>query len=160
MTSLHNQLDAAVAIDPGAVADNAALEAELLDLHRTIYELGGTPSFLFTSPAYVHHINNMAFAAGRERDIGNDKTVVNVVDLYVSSFGELTVVMDRHMDNCYFLLDFNYLATPVLRTTADWPLAKVGDSERRQVLRESTFAVLNSESCGMLDGLEAAFPFT
>jgi hypothetical protein len=61
-------------------------------------------------------------------------------------YGELDVILDRNADDSMTLLDFNYLATPVLRPTTDWPLAKTGDSENRQILRESTFAVLNSEA--------------
>lgn len=56
-------------------------------------------------------------------------------------------------NNAVLLLDFNYLATPVLRATRDWPLAKVGDSDRRQILRESTFAVLNSKAHAIVDNV-------
>jgi hypothetical protein len=51
------------------------------------------------------------------------------------------------------LLDFNYLATPVLRATRDWPIAKGGDSDKRQILRESTFAVLNSKAHAIVDAI-------
>ena len=63
------------------------------------------------------------------------------------------MILDRNQDDCYLLLDFNYLATPVLRPTADWPIAKAGDSDKRQILRESTYAVLSTKSCAMVDNV-------
>ena len=154
--SLHNQLDAGVVIDSTANTTLVQMEDDILACHEAVYEAGGTPDFLFTAPGRVKHINAFAFSAGRSREISNEKTICHVVDLYVSSFGELTVVMDRQQDDCYLLLDFNYLATPILRTTADWPLAKTGDSDRRQVLRESSFAVLHDSACGMCDSIPDA----
>jgi hypothetical protein len=53
---------------------------------------------------------------------------VSVIDLWVNNFGELDVVIDRNSDDAIKLLDFNYLATPVLRPTSDWELAKAVDN--------------------------------
>ena len=68
------------------------------------------------------------------------------------------MVLDRNMtqtNNAMLLLDFNYLATPVLRATRDWPIAKLGDSDKRQILRESTFAVLNTKAHSIVDNVPA-----
>jgi len=94
--------------------------------------------------------------AGRHRDIRNEKKIINVIDLYVSNFGELDVVIDRNSDDAVKLIDFNFTQTPVLRATTDWELAKVGDSIRRQILREGTFAVLNDKACGAIDAVPAS----
>ena len=77
---------------------------------------------------------------------------------YVSYYGELDVVLDRNQDsttNCFLLLDFDYLATPVLRPTVDFPIAKAGDADTRQIIRESTFAVLNTKAHAMVDKIPA-----
>ena len=72
---------------------------------------------------------------------------MNVVDLYVSPFGELDVVIDRNIEATTMIgFDPEYAATAVLRPTTDWELAKVGDSIRRQVLREGSYAVLNDKA--------------
>ena len=56
--------------------------------------------------------------------------------MYVSTYGELDVVLDRNMEaGTMLLVDFNYTAA-VLRPTADWPIAKMGDSDKRQILWE------------------------
>jgi hypothetical protein len=155
MASLHSQLDAGVIVDATAYTTVADLEAGLLAAHLATYSLGGNPRYLFTNPANAQYISSFAFAAGRQRDISNETRLVNVIDLYVSHYGELDVVLDRHQDDCFLLLDFQYLATPVLRPTRDWAIAKQGDSDKRQILREGTFAVLNTEAHAMVDNIPA-----
>lgn len=156
MKSLHSQLDASVIKDATAVTTIPALETMLLDAHQATYTAGGNPKYLFTDPGRARHISKFAYAAGRTRQIANEKTLVNVIDLYVSNYGEMDVVLDRNQDDCFLLLDFEYLATPVLRPTADWAIAKAGDSDKRQVLRESTFAVLNTRAHAMVDNIASA----
>ena len=148
-----------------AATNLAELEAEMLQQHQRTYDLGGNPGYIIVPPAGATQIAGFAAAAGRERDYGSTRTVVNVVDLYVSPFGELDVVLDRHAqrslqdgntdtdNNIFALLDFQYLATPVLRATRDFPVARLGDSENREVLRESTFAVLNTDAHAMISGV-------
>ena len=100
-------------------------------------------------------MSSFALASGRQRDIRNERKIVNVIDLYVSTYGELDVVLDRNMEaGTMLLVDFNYTATPVLRPTADWPIAKQGDSDKRQILWEGTFAVLNSRAHAAVTGVD------
>ena len=158
MASLQTQLAASVTEDATGITTIADLETSLLAAHQKCYSLGGNPDYLFTAPATAQYISSFAYQAGRSRDFGTEKTYVNVIDLYVSNFGQLDVVLDRNQDStslCFLGLDFNYLSTPVLRATKDWPTAKVGDSDSRQILRESTFAVLNDEAHFMVDNIAA-----
>jgi hypothetical protein len=156
MAALYTQLDAAVVADGVAYTTIPELEAGILAVHLASYNLGGNPSYLFTDPARSAHIASFAYTAGRQRDIQNEKQLINVIDLYVSNYGELDVVLDRNQDDAMNLLDFNYLATPVLRPTRDWPIAKAGDSDIRQILRESTFAVLNTTAHAAVDNVPAS----
>lgn len=156
MACLFVQLDASVIEDGVAYTTIPELEAGILASHLTVYQAGGNPSYLFTDPARSQHIASFAYTAGRQRDLRNEAKLVNVIDLYVSNYGELDVVLDRNQDDAMYLLDFNYLATPVLRPTRDWPIAKGGDSDVRQILRESTFAVLNTLSQGAVDNVPAS----
>ena len=146
LTSFVPQLDASV-VTASVGTDAAALEDEIVAAHQACYEAGGNPGYLVVSPASSLFISEFARASGRQRDIRNEKTVVNVVDLYVSNFGELDVVIDRNIETETVIgFDPEYAATCVLRPTTDWELAKVGDSMRRQVLREGTYAVLNDKA--------------
>ena len=146
MASFHSQLDASVQVDAAAFTTLVQLEDGILDAHQASYEAGGNPSYLIVSPANARHISNFARASGRQRDIRNEKRLVNVVELLVNDYGELDVVLDRNCDTGIAGIDFNYTASAILRATTDWELAKIGDSIRRQVLREATFAVLNDKA--------------
>ena len=54
-------------------------------------------------------------------------------------------------DKAIVLYDFEYCATPILDPTQDYELAKIGDSFRRQVIRESTFSLLSPDACAIVD---------
>jgi hypothetical protein len=155
MASIYPQVDASHIIDATAATDTVALEDFLLQAHLAAYLDGGMPNYVVTDPASAGYFASFALSAGRDRDIA-DRTLVNVIDLYVSTYGELNVVLDRNMtqtNNAMLLIDFEYTATPVLRPTSDWPIAKLGDSDKRQILRESTFAVLNSKAHAAVDNV-------
>lgn len=146
-----------------SAGDPRALEDEILGLHEASYDLGGNPSYLIVPPKCARYIATFINAAGRERDFGTGTVLVNVVDLYVSPFGELDVVIDRNAErtaqagatlNIMAGIDFQYMATPVLRATRDYPLARTGDAENRQILRESTLAVLNTDAHFLLQGIQ------
>ena len=154
MTSFLPQLDASVKKASVTATDG---EDQILAAHQACYEAGGNPNTLVVSPAGSLIVADFAAASGRNRDIRNEKSIYNVVDLYVSPFGELDVVIDRNIEADVALgLDPEYAATCVLRPTTDWELAKVGDSMRRQVLRESTFAVLNDKAHFAVTSFDAA----
>lgn len=166
MAGFQAQLDASViqyATDTGLVGGTAItliseLETALLAAHLKTYQAGGNPGYAVTDPLTAGYFAGFALSAGRNRDIANNRVLVNVIDLYVSTYGELDVVLDRNMaqtNNCIALIDFNYTATPVLRATRDWPIAKTGDSDKRQILRESTFAVLNTKAHALVDNIPA-----
>jgi hypothetical protein len=149
-----------------AATTTALLEAELLVQHEACYDLGGNPGYLVVPPTVARFISAFAAASGRERDFGTGRAVVNVVDLYVSPYGELDVVLDRHAmrssqdgnvntdGNSLFGLDFQYLATPVLRATRDFPLARTGDAENREIIRESTCAALNTDAHFLIESID------
>lgn len=153
-----------------AAANIDQLEEELLQQHERCYDLGGNPGYLVVPPKVARFIAGFAASAGRERDYGTGRAVVNVVDLYVSPFGELDVIIDRHAqrslqdgntdtdNNIMAGIDFQYLATPVLRATRDFPLARTGDADNREVLRESTFAVLNTDAHFLIGGINDVVP--
>jgi len=152
----YAQVDASTTIDAAGATTTADLEDFMLQAHLATYNAGGNPGYAMTDPLTAGYFASFALSAGRNRDIRNDKMLVNVIDLYVSTYGELDVVLDRNMtqtNNAIILIDFNYSATPVLRPTADWPIAKLGDSDKRQILREGTYALLNSKSAALVDNV-------
>jgi len=158
MASIYAQVDSGNIVTSAPATTIPILEAELLEAHLAAYNAGANPGYVVTDPSSAGYFAGFALSAGRERDFATGRTLVHVIDLYVSTYGELSVVLDRNMtqtSNAMLLLDFNYLATPVLRPTRDWPIAKLGDSDKRQILRESTFAVLNTKAHAILDAVPA-----
>ena len=84
-------------VDAAAATTYTDVEQLLLDVHQAVYVKGGNPTYLVTSPGRSRVISNFVLSAGRTRDIRNERRLVNVVDLYVSNFGELDVVINRNM---------------------------------------------------------------
>lgn len=161
MACFSVQLDASVKMDAALSATVPALETKLLDGHEACYTAGGNPSYLFVSPTRVRNVSNFARASGRSREIGNERTLINVIDLYVSDFGELDVVIDRNIKADHMLgFDPAFAATPVLRPTRDWAIGKAGDYEERQILRESTCAVLNSKAHFLITNAGSNLPLS
>lgn len=164
MESVMGQIASANTVDSTAITTYVEFEDDILEAHEAAYNAGARPDYGICPPRVARHISKLAASAGRERDFGEGRAIVNVVDLYVSPFGQFRVVLDRHADrsdgdngnaNVLLLLDFNYLATPVLRATRDFSIAKTGDSEKRQIIRESTCAVLNQSAHAMVDNIPA-----
>ena len=170
MGSFYDQLDESVikycttdgSSGGTAISTTQELEATLLSAHLATYQAGGDPRYAVTDPLTAGYFASFALSAGRNRDI-EQKALINCVDLYVSTYGEVSVVLDRNMtqndgdaltgDNAIALIDFNYTANGVLRATDDWELARTGDAENRQILREGTFAVLNSKAHALVDAV-------
>ena len=68
-------------------------------------------------PADAQTVANFAASSGRERDFGTGKTVVNVVDIYVSPYGTYKTVLNRHqITSRAFLIDPTYVRSCVLKT--------------------------------------------
>ena len=162
MAAFYSQIDSSVIVDAatsnggGVITTIVQLEEAVLAAHLATYSAGGNPSYAVTDPLTAGYFAGFALAAGRNREIQQERVLVHVIDLYVSTYGELDVVLDRNMtqtNNAIALLDFNYLATPVLRPTRDFEIGKQGDSEKRQILRESTFAVLNTFAHALVDNV-------
>lgn len=138
-----------------AITTVVALEAVLVETAKAVFDSGGNPNTIVTDSLVAGYFPRFALSAGRYTDI-KDGALYNYVDVYRSQYGTFDVVLDRSMigsatQHAMLLLDPEYLATPVLDPTQDYALAKVGDAERRQVIRESTFAVLNSLAHGIVD---------
>ncbi len=75
------QLDASVVVDAVAATTVIDLEALLIAGHLASYKAGGNPGYALTDPLTAGYFANFALSAGRQRDIRNEKTLVNVIDL-------------------------------------------------------------------------------
>lgn len=117
----------------GALTENAILAAG-----QAVYNQGGEASVLMIKPADSLIVAGFTGAAGRSRDFSGDtKKVVNVVDLYVSPFGEYKVVLNRFQKTTdAWLLDPEMWEDVTLRAWTREPLAKSGDSSKHMIVGE------------------------
>lgn len=136
-------INSAVTVDATTDADSPAnpylTEANILSANQALYNEGSEATIIMVKPADSVLIANFAKAAGRYRTFDNpsDRTLVNVVDLYVSPFGEQKVVINRWIKSTEALVydPSNWVMT-VLRPWTRELLAKTGDSDRHLMVGE------------------------
>jgi hypothetical protein len=139
---------------PGTL--RAFTEAFVLTAHQAAFNAGGDPNQLMVTPAHSIIVANFAAASGRNRDILDKTRIVNKVDLYVSPFGELSVVTNRWLHaNDALLLETDRWFIPVLRPMSSTPLAKTGDNEKRLINCELTLGHENRLASARIGDLTA-----
>ena len=88
--------------------------------------------------------------ATKYKDV-TDKTIVNAVDVYVSDYGELTVVPNRLMEtDKVYVLQPDMFSVDYYRDFQTTDLAKTGDSEEKQMLVEYTLCSKNEKASGVI----------
>lgn len=152
MASADQLIDAATT-EAGGTA--ALTEAKLLSLGEKCFNEGGDPSVFMIKPADAQIVAGFTGASGRYRNFNDaQKTLTNVIDLYVSPYGEYKVVLNRHqMTDHAFLLDPAMWRSAVLRPFSRTLLAKTGDSEKHFIVGEYGLMHMNPKGSGMINAL-------
>jgi hypothetical protein len=145
--------DPAVADGTGTRTDAAQIaftEARLKTVLSAIWISGGKPGTIMTGA-----FNKQVFSTftGRSTAIedAKSKKIVASVDAYESDFGKLKVVANRFQrPRDVLILEMDKWAVAYLngRNMISIPLAKTGDSERRQILAEYALVARNEKSSG------------
>jgi hypothetical protein len=142
--------------------DRTFTEALLKANIKSVYEAGGNPTVLMTTPTQKQVVSAFAGIAAQRYMAPADKpsTIVGAADVYLSDFGTLSVVPNRFMtadsgDSGHqaFVLDPEYAAIAYLRPFQTNELAKTGDSEKTQLLVEYTLEVKNEAAHGLIADL-------
>jgi len=139
----------------------ALSENDVLSANQALYQGGGEAKILMIKPADSLIVAGFTAAAGRYRTFDGSaaKTVVNVVDLYVSPFGEQKVVINRFMNAASALLFApEYWKLAVLRPWTRIPLAVTGDSHKEQIVGEFSLKHLNQGASSLIKGLTGSNP--
>ena len=155
MASADQLIDSSTSVDAGANATDALTETKLLDAMEAAYNEGAEPSVMMCKPADSLILATFTGSSGRTRSFENNTTTLtNVVDLYVSPFGEYRTVLNRHqMSTHLFLLDPQMWRTAVLRPFTRTALAVQGDSKRHMVVGEIGLMHKNPKGSAMVTGL-------
>ncbi len=139
-------------------------ESQVLAVHQALYEAGGEPNVLMVPPVHAISVANFAYSSGRARDFANDTTIMNVVDLYVSPFGSLSVVTNKWVRQgaagaCdVFLFEMGRWFIPSLQPMSSEPLAKTGHSEKRLISAELSLGHENASASGYITDLNNTVP--
>jgi hypothetical protein len=125
-------------------------EVRLKGVLSSIWTAGGKPNKIMTGA-----FNKQVFSTftGRSSPIeeAKSKKIVASVDAYDSDFGELKVVASRFQRaRDVLVLEDDMWAVAYLqgRKLVSFPLAKTGDSDRREILSEYTLVSRNEASSG------------
>jgi hypothetical protein len=152
MASADQQISGST--DAGASATDPLTEAKLLVAGQAAYTAGSEPSVLMVKPADSTIIAGFAAASGRNREFAQTKTLVNVIDLLVTPFGQYKVVLNRHqVSTIAWLLDPTMFKTAVLRPFSRTLLSKAGDSDKHFVVGEMSLKHSNFGDSHMITGL-------
>ena len=120
----------------------AMSEANLNTVLQALFNNGADPRYLMIPPGEALGIAGFASASGRYRFADNAdaeaaRRIINVIDVYVSPYGEVKVILNRFMaTDDHLVFDPDMWKLCVLRPWTREPLAKVGDSERHMIVGE------------------------
>jgi hypothetical protein len=107
---------------------------------------GGKADLVLVGPATKVKCSAFAGIATRYRDVpaGQQASIVGAADVYVSDFGEVTIVPSRFKgETTMQAIDTEYVKITKLRDFMTIDLAKTGDSEKKQLLVEWAVRVQN-----------------
>lgn len=162
MASALNQIDAATTVitdsNTGSSGNQAGplTEANVLELHQKLYNEGADPSILMVKPADARIIAGFTGVQNARSRVINDgsKTLVNAVEIYISPFGELKVVLNRFLKTDHALMyDPSMWRKAVLRPWSRTMLAKDGDNEKHLIVGEYSLKHMNQKGSGKISNL-------
>jgi len=131
-------------------------KANLDAVIKECWTQGGEPTVIMVGPHNRTIVSGFTGISTLETraDGSADVTLVGAVDFYKSNFGVLKVVPNRFQrDATALVLDMDYWCVSFLRPMQLNPLAKTGDSEKRQMLCEYTLKAKNESSSGKITDL-------
>lgn len=162
MAGVQKQIDtSAIVYSTASDGSKPLTEALLLTCLQDCFANGAEPSRIHVTPSNSVVVADFAKAAGRYRTLqegGSNKTLTNVVDLYVSPFGQQKVEINRLIRTGNTLVyEPDQWAKMVLDAWKRVPLAKSGDYDRQMIIGEFSLKHKNYKASGMV--VEAASGF-
>jgi hypothetical protein len=138
-------------------------EANVLDVLQHLYEAGSEATVIMVTPDNSMTVADFAKASGRYRTLDtsssmkSQKTILNVVDLYVSPFGEQRIVLNRFLKstNTLFYDPANWKKV-VFRNWFRETLAKTGDNLPQMIVGEFSLKHKNYKASAAI--VQAAGP--
>lgn len=129
----------------------AFTETLLKEVIENVWTSGGQPSMIMVGASNKQTLSSFPGIAANRFSINKPEqgTIIGAADIYVSDFGELTVVPNRFSPKRdAYVLDTEYLGVGMLRPMETVDLAKTGDAEKRMILAEYGLIVKNEAASG------------
>jgi hypothetical protein len=128
-------------------------ETILKNVIQQVWTAGGTPKMLMTGPVNKQRVSGFSGIASSRFNInGGDRpaTLVGAVDIYVSDFGNVSVVANRFQrERDAWVIDPDMAKMTTLRPYQQVELAKTGDAEKRMLIVEWGHKVLAENAMGL-----------
>ena len=128
-------------------------ETILKNVIQKVWTAGGTPKIPMTGPVNKQRVSGFSGIASSRYNInGGDRpaTLIGAVDIYVSDFGQVSVIANRFQrERDAWVIDPDYAKMTVLRPYQQVELAKTGDAEKRMLLVEYGLKVLAENAHGL-----------
>ncbi len=109
------------------------IEADLVSALGLAWDDGGDPSILMMAKKNKNLFNAFSGIATKYNEVKGQSqaTISGAADIYVSSYGNHAVKLNRYMRNeAVFCIDPEYISVAYLDGIKKTPMAKTGDSER------------------------------
>jgi hypothetical protein len=134
----------------------ALTEAAFAANNQLLYTAGSEATTFMVKPADAVRVAAWASATGRTRDVGDEQKIVMAINVLITPFGTLRVVINRAMPTANALLmDADYWKLLAFRPWFRETLAKTGDSNRIMIVGEYSLKHLNRDATGLLSTLAA-----
>ena len=128
-------------------------ETILKNVIQKVWTAGGTPKILMVGPVNKQRVSGFSGIASQRYNInGGDRpaTLIGAVDIYVSDFGQVSVIANRFQrERDAWVIDPDDAKMTVLRPYQQVELAKTGDAEKRMLLIEYGLKVLAENAHGL-----------
>jgi len=152
----------------------ALSETMIRDVSQSVWEQGGNPTTLMTTPALVRGLSEYMFTSSARiatmmSDVGQSKgakVAQGAVNVFVTDFCTLEIVANRlqqhvstgagaNRDNVY-IIDPQYVRESFLKGYEVQPLQKTGLSDKRMMAVDGTLKVLNEAAHGVIADIDFA----
>jgi len=139
-----------------ASGTSANAKTVLNDIIRKCYEAGGTATDAMVSPAVKAAISTNVDPSLRRSTV-DEKQGGFVIDKYMSDFGELNIVVNRHFPKTKgIVMEKEYIQKAVFDPFFHELLAKTGDSDKGEIVGEHSLKVRNEKAHGTFTLTDAA----
>jgi hypothetical protein len=142
-----------VAAPTDSTATGSFTENDLKAIIKEVWNAGGNPTTILVGPTAKQRISSFAGIATGTYNTSKEEqmAIIGAADVYVSDFGRHMIIPGRlNRDQTVLVLDMKFWAVAYLRRMKQRPLAKTGDSEKRQLITEFTLVSKNERASGKI----------